>query len=355
MEIFNRMKYFSLQQVLTVLLGGITITGLTITPEIGALPAQSMAVVTLTEVLPITDLDTAQALWRTQDIKNYVFAYRDNLRGWHQDVRVRVEEGEVVEIAVSLDCDTSPCALDTADLNVYTVDGVFNEITKRMSGNVPANEPDYLDFSGDRTYGVPRQVVFDHPDMVDEEWQIMVLEFRMVEPLTEQRSLFPISPAIAVMLQSEGDRRSDAAEIIPITADSAGQVLALQEAWSDAPPAEYVIMLDFFHFSTRGYQVALQVQNSMMTAMTATCSPGGLTSTCNLADFKAGDYTVEGLFHAAQEVIDSGLMIDDFVESSATLGIDPEYAFPTMLLYDIAQGADEEWSIDVLRFAVLEE
>jgi hypothetical protein len=183
----------------------------------------------------------------------------------------------------------------------------------------------------------------------------MVLEFRMVEPLTEQRSLFPISPAIAVMFQSEGNRRSDTAEIIPITADSAGQVLALQEAWSAAPPAEYVIMLDFFHFSTRGYQVALQVQNSMITAMTAICSPGGLTSTCNLSDFKAGDYTVEGLFHAAQEVIDSGLMLDDFVESSATLGIDPEYAFPTMLLYDIAQWADEEWSIDVLRFAVLEE
>ncbi len=138
------------------------------------------AVSSVTASALVTDLENAEALWKTSGVDSYRIQVRIGGAWWLNTYTITVRNGLIADVAVQCDpgmvgltnCPDDPAAA----AEDFTVPALFTGAHRFVDSGDAA----WFTASFDPTYGYPASMRFDHPDMLDEEWFITVLSFEML-------------------------------------------------------------------------------------------------------------------------------------------------------------------------------
>lgn len=139
-------------------------------------------------------ITNAEEQWKALGISHYRMKVTES-SAWYQIISTMVVKDNTA-ISVELTCgqavfdpDGSHCneILSNMDANGYTIDALFNSLNNSVSdfnnfgntGEVYWHECLFVTF--DETYHFPKQFSFDHPQVADEQYSIVVSEFEVVE------------------------------------------------------------------------------------------------------------------------------------------------------------------------------
>lgn len=123
----------------------------------------------------------AEKRWQSQGISSYVIEVSQADSIWHyQSHVITVEDGEVTNFNAS--CATSSvenamdkeCVVEDYNPADYTVPGLFTLVQDLVKSH-PQNS---LKIEFDPVYGYPARIVFDLPDVIDEDQSWVVRDFR---------------------------------------------------------------------------------------------------------------------------------------------------------------------------------
>jgi|GEM_PF-2418072 hypothetical protein len=132
--------------------------------------------------------------WKALGISHYRMKVTES-SAWYQFISDMVVKDSAV-ISAELTCgqavfdpDGSHCnsIISNTDANGYTIEALFESLNNSSSrfkdfgntGDVYWHECLFVTF--DETYHFPKQFSFDHPDVMDEQYSIVVSEFEVVE------------------------------------------------------------------------------------------------------------------------------------------------------------------------------
>ena len=139
-------------------------------------------------------ISSQESLWQESDISDYHIKVIET-RAWHQfEVSLVVRNGKVLHAKIScgqalMDPDGSDCNGITSkiDATKYTIEELFNFLNNSRSefnnfGSIAEIDwHDCLFVSFDEEYHFPKQISFDHPQILDEEYSIQVSDFTIIE------------------------------------------------------------------------------------------------------------------------------------------------------------------------------
>lgn len=132
--------------------------------------------------------------WKALGISHYQIKVTES-SAWYQIISTMVVKDNVV-INVELSCgqavfdpDGSHCnsIISNTDANGYTIEALFNSLNNSASnfndfgntGDIYWHECLFVTF--DEEYHFPKQFSFDHPDVMDEQYSIVVSDFEVVK------------------------------------------------------------------------------------------------------------------------------------------------------------------------------
>jgi hypothetical protein len=127
---------------------------------------------------PSRKIDQAERKWQDQDITSYRIAVLHVQSIWHaQTNTITVREGEVVEvtgICIPAPFEGGSCTVEEVDPAEYLVPGLF-ETARRLVEHQPAEA---VEITFDESYGFPKAISFNLPDVVDEDnyWEVKSFE-----------------------------------------------------------------------------------------------------------------------------------------------------------------------------------
>lgn len=125
----------------------------------------------------------AEKRWRDQGINNYVIEVSHANSIWHyQSHVITVEDGKVTGFSAS--CATSSvedamdeeCVVEAFNPADYTVPGLFSLVRDLLK----TQPQDSLKIEFDPVYGYPARIVFDLPDVLDEDQSWVVEDFQLL-------------------------------------------------------------------------------------------------------------------------------------------------------------------------------
>lgn len=132
--------------------------------------------------------------WKALGISHYQMKVTES-SAWYQIIStMAVKDGIAISVELScgqavFDPDGSHCneIISNTDANGYTIEGLFNSLNNSASsfndfgntGDVYWHECLFVTF--DEKYHFPKQFSFDHPDVMDEQYSIVVSEFEVIE------------------------------------------------------------------------------------------------------------------------------------------------------------------------------
>lgn len=125
----------------------------------------------------------AEKSWQDQGISSYVIEVSHANSIWHYQRHViTVENGKVTDFSAS--CATSSmedamdeeCVVEAFNPADYTVPGLFSLVQDLMK----TQPQDSLKIKFDPVYGYPARIVFDLPDVLDEDQSWVVEDFQLL-------------------------------------------------------------------------------------------------------------------------------------------------------------------------------
>lgn len=126
----------------------------------------------------------AEKRWQSQGISSYVIEVSHANSIWHYQRHViTVEDGKVTDFSAS--CATSSvenamdkeCAVEDFNPADYTVPGLFY-LVRDLVASQPTNS---LTIEYDPVYGYPARIIFDLPEVLDEDQSWVVEDFQLPE------------------------------------------------------------------------------------------------------------------------------------------------------------------------------
>jgi hypothetical protein len=130
---------------------------------------------------PISQLDQSEQAWSGQNIASYRIEVLVVQSVWHaQSHQITVRDNQVVDAAAS--CTPAPTEAGRCDVKAfnaedYIVPGLFAQARKQTQGQ----QAQWTRVTYDPTYGFPRQISFDDPNAVDEDWMWRVTAFEALK------------------------------------------------------------------------------------------------------------------------------------------------------------------------------
>jgi len=119
--------------------------------------------------------------------------------------------------------------------------------------------------------------------------------------------------------------------------------------WQKSNIESYEIVVLHVHSIWSAQSHRITVRHGQVVASRAECIPAPMQmGECELQTFKASDYTVEGLFARAREL--AARAGGEFTR----LEFDAVYGFPNLIAYDHPEVVDEDNSLRVTEFEVLD-
>jgi hypothetical protein len=130
---------------------------------------------------PASPLDQSEQAWSRQNIASYRIEVLVVQSVWHaQSHQITVRNNQVVDTTAS--CIPAPteagkCEVKAFNAEDYVVPGLFARARKHTEGE----QAQWTKVTYDPTYGFPRQISFDDPGVVDEDWTWRVTAFEVLE------------------------------------------------------------------------------------------------------------------------------------------------------------------------------
>ena len=130
---------------------------------------------------PTSSLRRAEQTWRAQNIASYRIEVLVVRSVWHaQSHRIIVRNNQVESATAS--CVPAPmeagkCEVEPFEAEDYTVPGLFAKAYAQLGSQQAA----WTDITYDQAYGFPRRILYDHPQMVDEDWVWRVTAFEVLD------------------------------------------------------------------------------------------------------------------------------------------------------------------------------
>jgi hypothetical protein len=147
----------------------------------------------------------------------------------------------------------------------------------------------------------------------------------------------------------EGQAAADIGQNQAASNDWQRQIDEAEERWQEGEIASYEI--EVLHVSSiwEAQRYRIKVVNGEVFAAEAQCIPAPMQmGECEVHEYQAEDYTVEGLFARAR--VEAGRGGGDFTQ----IEFDAVYGFPTRISYDQPDVLDEEQSWRVMAFDALD-
>jgi len=141
---------------------------------------QQMQKITLSADSLKTALSKAKDQWQAQDIAHYRIQVRHVSSVWHlQTYEIEVKNGEITHSATCIPAPVEgrECEVEDYDPADYTVEGLFEMAGWMLDSQVS----EYAKMEFDEDYGYPKLIAYDHPEILDEDNVIAVLEFEIIE------------------------------------------------------------------------------------------------------------------------------------------------------------------------------
>ena len=126
-------------------------------------------------------LTQAEKKWQDRGVTSYTIEVRDIHSIWHAQIqKITVRDGKVVES--SGDCLRAPvdgqaCKVEDFDPNMYTVPGLFALARNQMKGQ----EAKWTKITYNADFGYPESIGYDDPQIMDEDWGVIVSKFEMLK------------------------------------------------------------------------------------------------------------------------------------------------------------------------------
>ena len=128
---------------------------------------------------PKSELDKAQEKWDAQKITHYRMKVRHMQSIWHlQTYEIEVTGGEILHSATCIPAPSEgrTCEIEDYDPAEYTVDGLFETARWQLESEYA----EWVKIKYDAKYGYPESILFDHPEILDEDNFWAVLEFEQL-------------------------------------------------------------------------------------------------------------------------------------------------------------------------------
>lgn len=120
------------------------------------------------------------------------------------------------------------------------------------------------------------------------------------------------------------------------------------EQWQAQDVTHYSLQVRHVNSVWHAQAYSIEYKNGEVTH-SAVCIPAPTEGgKCEIKDYDPQDYTVEGLFEMARQIIESQEM--EFIK----LEFDGEYGHPVLIAFDDPDIVDEDYWIKVLEFEVIE-
>jgi hypothetical protein len=119
--------------------------------------------------------------WREQNIAAYRIEVMVVRSVWHaQSHQITIRNNRVESATAS--CIPAPteagkCQVEAFNAEDYTVPGLFLEARAQTQSQYAA----WTKITYDPTYGFPRQITYNHPEAVDEDWTWRVTAFEVLQ------------------------------------------------------------------------------------------------------------------------------------------------------------------------------
>jgi uncharacterized protein DUF6174 len=130
---------------------------------------------------PIPSVDQMEQTWREQNIASYRIEVLVVRSVWHaQSHQITIRNNQVESATAS--CIPAPteggtCQIEAFNAEDYTVPGLFVEAQVQTQSQQAA----WTKITYDQTYGFPKQISYDNPEVIDEDWTWRVTAFEVLK------------------------------------------------------------------------------------------------------------------------------------------------------------------------------